>query len=113
MFARRHLKGLAIFSFLWAWFGFAACSRGQIESVCLDPIDERHPGLQWLSSGPLGQHLAIDFVVAEGTPVTAIADGHVEHNYPSLGAYGGCDGTAGPVLITRHPGWGMGRLAAS
>jgi len=81
------------------------------ESSCTDPIDEDHRGLQWLSTGPLGQHLAIDFVADSGTVVRAIADGHVEHDYPDLGYYGGCDGTPGPVLITRHPGGTHGTFA--
>jgi murein DD-endopeptidase MepM/ murein hydrolase activator NlpD len=76
--------------------------------MCEDPIDESHRGLQWLSSGPLGQHLAIDFVAPAGTEVRAIADGHVERYYTKSKYYGGCDGTPGPVLITRHLGGSNG-----
>ncbi len=77
-------------------------------SACVDPIDEKHRGLQWLDRAPLGQHLAIDFVSDEGDEVRAIADGEVWHYHPRLGYYGGCDGTAGPVLITRHRGGSHG-----
>ena len=92
--------------------GFAGCGDHDVPSTCLDPIDERHRGLEWLSTGLMGQHLAIDMVADEGTPVWAIADGRIEHNYPSMGAYGGCDGTPGPVVITRHPGGTHGSFAA-
>jgi len=79
--------------------------------MCEDPIDENHLGLQWLTSGLLGQHLAIDFVAPAGTEVRAIADGHMEHNYPNMRYYGGCDGTRGPVLITRYSGGSNGSYA--
>jgi murein DD-endopeptidase MepM/ murein hydrolase activator NlpD len=96
---------------LWVCLGTAGCRGGRIESTCADPVDERHRGLQWLSTGPLGQHLAVDFVVAKGTPVRAIADGHVERSDASVGTYGGCDGTPGPVVITRHSGGTHGSFA--
>ncbi len=102
-----------VYIFLWIPFilFISGCADNKVESMCEDPIDESHLGLQWLSSGSLGQHLAIDFVAPVGTEVRAIADGHMEHNYTNMRYYGGCDGTRGPVLITRHSGGSHGSYA--
>ncbi|MFC2171359.1 hypothetical protein ACFLU6_01855 [Acidobacteriota bacterium] len=89
-------KKRAIFLLMLLLMSTSICTTNRKESICKDPIDEDHRGLQWLSKGPLGQHLAIDFVADTGTEVRAIADGYIEHNYPNLGFYGGCDGTPGP-----------------
>ena len=60
---KKSKKRLMVYIFLWIPFilFISGCADNKVESICEDPIDESHLGLQWLSSGSLGQHLAIDF----------------------------------------------------
>lgn len=60
---KKSKKSLIVYIFLWIPLIIfnSTCADNKIESMCEDPIEESHLGLQWLSSGLLGQHLAIDF----------------------------------------------------
>ncbi len=89
MITKKSKKRLMVYIFLWIQFIIfnSTCADNIVESMCADPIEESHLGLQWFSKGLLGQHLAIDFVAPAGTEVRAIADGHMEHNYANMRYY--------------------------